>query len=400
MSRFVRGFVFMRYLNLSDLGVVTLVSTIMGLFTMLQIGLLNGGYRIFSVDNPNKWKVNDTIYSYFFSLEIIIVFGTFLTFLLDKITANQLIFALLAAFFGLILVLNNWNRNMLIAQQKLKEVNRLEFIATFLSFILLFTVIYIKIYGALLVIFSREFIFYILTITRNKTFLPRQFSFTLREIKWILSFGFLPFLSGVLIQMSMQVETWSIFSFLSTEALGKFYLPKLYISLFMIIPVAVGKLYFPETMKAFVKGNFYKVKKTIISFVVINAGFCVFAVILTLLLLDFVIGFIIPKHLVGIPYIWIILPGLIISTLVQPISLIFYAAVKLYPFLWSSGAALVFTASSLSILGIMGVFTLDYVAIVKSLSYIIISFVLLIIFLSNRNSVWKVNISKEKMPSQ
>ena len=175
LLRFVRGFVFMKLLSLSELGIITLVSTIMGLFVILQIGFLNGGYRIFSVNNPNKWKVNDTIYSYFFILEGIIFIGILISFLFNQINIEELFLGILAAFFGLILILNNWNRNILIAQHKLKEINKLELIATIISFLFLILVFWFGLIGALIVIFSRELIFYILTVARNKNYSPLIF---------------------------------------------------------------------------------------------------------------------------------------------------------------------------------------------------------------------------------
>jgi len=52
--KFVRSFVFMKFLNFSDLGMITIISTIMSLFGMFQFGLLNGGYRIFSLRKPKE----------------------------------------------------------------------------------------------------------------------------------------------------------------------------------------------------------------------------------------------------------------------------------------------------------------------------------------------------------
>lgn len=398
MIRFVRGFVFMKFLSLSELGIITLVMAVMGIFRLLQIGLLNGGYRIFSVDNPNKWRVNDTIYSYFSIVGIIISVGISIAYLLDFLTATELFFSFSATVFGFLLVLNNWNRNILIAHQKLKEINRIEITATILSLLMLFSVYYLKVYGALIVIFSRELIFYTLTIIKNKNYLPQQFTFQIKEVKWILSFGFLPFLAGMVTNMNLQVETWSIASFLSTEALGSFYLPKLYISLFMIIPLAISKLFFPETMRAFVKGDFKTVKNIIKKYFLINIGFSIFAVIATWLFLEMIIGMAIPKHLIGIKYVWLVLPGLVFYVIFQPVNLIFNAAVKLYPFLWASGAALALTVLTVPIVGLFGELTLNFVAIIKCLSYIITSSVLLTIFISLRKKIWKVNRSLEEMP--
>ena len=52
LLKFVRSFVFMKFLNFHDLGLITIISTIMALFGMFQLGLLNGGYRIYSLKKP------------------------------------------------------------------------------------------------------------------------------------------------------------------------------------------------------------------------------------------------------------------------------------------------------------------------------------------------------------
>ena len=56
---FLKSFVIMKYLDLNDLGVLTLISTTMSLFSLLQLGFLNGGYRIFSEEHKDRWLVND-----------------------------------------------------------------------------------------------------------------------------------------------------------------------------------------------------------------------------------------------------------------------------------------------------------------------------------------------------
>lgn len=397
LSRFIKAFVNMKYLSLTELGIITLISTVMGLFSISQIGLLNGGYRIFSVDNPNKWKVNDTIYSYFFVLGLLILFGIITTYFINKITLYQFAFALAGVFFGLLSVLNIWNQNILISQQRLKEINKYELVSTFASFVFLISIPFLKLYGALLVMFSKALIFYLLVVINNRTFLPRSFTLNFKYIKWILSFGFLPFLAGVVYRMNMQIQNWSIFSFLSVKALGEFYLAGLFITLFMIVPAAVNRLFFPKTMKFFVKGDFIDVKRKILNYFLVNLAYSISVIIVVWLFMNIVVSTVIPNHLEATPYIWMLLPGLIISILIQPIGLLFNAAVKLYPFLWSSLAGLFVTSLMLLSLGFMGNLNLSYVAIVMSISMITTSFILLSIYLWKKKSIWNVNKAAEQV---
>jgi O-antigen/teichoic acid export membrane protein len=390
--RFLKSFVFMKYLELNELGILTIISAVMGLFSIMQLGLLNGGYRIFSVNDPDKWKANNTIYSYFFVLLTAMLIGIMCYFLSGNLTIVKLAFVLLGCLMGMLALLNNWNRNLLVAEGDFNNINKIEIISTLISILLLVSVVFYNLYGALLVIFSKELVFYLTTIFKKRHYLPRKFILKYNDIKWILTFGLLPFLSGIVTMMSTQVETWCIAGFLNTEALGKFYLPMLYIKLFLLIPVAVNRIYFPTIMRNFVKGMFQEAKYTLKKYFVINAVVSVTAIVISFLFMHDVIKRFIPIHLIAIPYIWALIPGLVIFTLTQPLKLIFNGAVKQVPFLWSSGISLIFESGILFGLGFLGTLTLYKVAIIKSLAYIVFSVVLWLIYIKQKKSLWKVNI--------
>jgi O-antigen/teichoic acid export membrane protein len=361
----------------------------MGLFSMLQLGFLNGGYRIFSENHKDSWVVNDIVYSYFLIIESIVIFGIFLMHFWGSLNNTNALFAILASFFGILLVLNNWIRNILIAEKKLLEVNKLNLTSTLFSFIFLTTVPFWGLYGALLVTFSVELIFFTLAIFRSKYLLPRKFNFQWKQYKWVLSFGFLPFLAGVISTYNAQVETWSIASFISTEALGAFYLPTLYISLFLLIPSAVSQLFYPDAIKSYTETNYKRVKKILKIYFLINLALSILIVFITLAFIELIIGHFVPKHLVGIPYVWLILPGLIIYTIKAPVDLIFYAANMLGPFLWTSIIGVAFTTIGLLTAGFLGSLSLSYVATIKSLFYIVTSLCIIPFYVYKRESIWK-----------
>ena len=371
----------MRFLSLTDLGIITLVGAIMGLFTMLQIGLLNGGYRIYSEEHSDKSDVNDIIYTYFGIVEFFVIIILFILFATQNIDLIEFVFALIASFFGVLLVLNNWVRNILIASKKVNEVNRLNLISTVASFLLLFTVPIWGLYGALLVTFSIELIFFSLAIFRNRHLLPTKVNLNLKQYRWILSFGFLPFISGVIITYNMQIETWSIAHFLSTEALGVFYLPKLYISLFLLIPTAVSQLFFPDAIKYYRDKNLCKFMSLLKKYFAVNITVSVFLLVISYFFMEPVISFAVPNHVVGIPYVWLILPGLIIYTVFQPIDLMFYASNILKPFLYSSIIAVAFTTIGFLGAGLLGYLSLDLAAMVKTGFYITIVVSIFLFFL-------------------
>lgn len=396
LIRFFKGFVLMKYLSLSDLGIITLITTTMGLFSMFQLGFLNGGYRIFSQNHEERWDVNDIVYTYFLMIECVIIPGIILMYALGSLSYKNLIYAILASFFGILLVLNNWIRNILIAEKKVVEVNKLTLTATIVSFFFLFTVPIWGLFGALLVTFSIEFFFYTFAIWRSKHLLPKKLNFNWQQYKWVLSFGFLPFLAGTIAMYNIQVETWSIASFLSTTDLGAFYLPKLYISLFLLIPNSVSQLFFPDAIKAYTASNYQKVKKQMKIYFVVNIGVSIFLILITFAFMELIIGYFVPKHLVGIRYVWLILPGLIIFTITQPLNLIFYAANILKPFFWISIIGVAFTTIGLLAAGFLGNLTLTYVAIIKSVFYILTTSCLIFFYFHHSKAIWKSRVSIQK----
>jgi hypothetical protein len=51
-----RNFIFMGYLDLASIGQIAFMQTIVMLVGFVQLGLINGGYRIYASDKPDKSK--------------------------------------------------------------------------------------------------------------------------------------------------------------------------------------------------------------------------------------------------------------------------------------------------------------------------------------------------------
>ncbi len=104
-----------------------------------------------------------------------------------------------------------------------------------------------------------------------------------------------------------------------------------------------------------------------------------------------VISVVVPLHIVGIPYIWIILPGLIVYTILRPLDLVFYASNILKPFIMISIIGVIFTTLGLLLFGYSNSLTLERVAIIKNLFYVIISLSLVGFYLYNKKLIWQPN---------
>ena len=390
MLRFVKSFIFMKFLNFTELGYLTIISTILSFFGMFQLGLLNGAYRIFAAqkDKDKEGHINDLVYSYFLILSVIIaiicislkIFGY-------SLGPNNLIIYL-AIVFGIITLTNNWISVVLSAYMNFGEMNFLELISTVSSLVFIISIYYVGFYGALLTTFSQPIIYLLLALKRHRSLRPKNFTFNFKEYKWILSFGFVPFLTGIFVQVHSQVERWSIVYFLNIEELGKFYLPSFYIVLFMIIPMAVNRLFFPQIVRKYVSNEKQATVKALKQYYLFLMLYIFFAVLITYLFIHPVVAFVFNKHLFAIKYIWYVLPGLIASLILLPIDIMFNASVNLKPMFWSY-----FTSVFVMVILVFGMrliwgFSLEVISIIKSLTLIYITVFSIIAYFRSKKKLW------------
>ena len=377
---FLRSFVFMRYLDLRELGVISLVQTIFMFVGMLQIGLLNGGYRIVSLGkNDEMEKTNNTIHTYLLILIPIGLVFCFLSSYFQWIKDISLIILLISVVFGIFTLLNNWYQNMLIGEQKLSEVNLANVVSYSLSALMLPLAFLFGFWGAMLVIMIQPLVYVGKTMVRNKELRPTGFLFDLNYIKYILSFGFIPFLGGIFSILYLQVERWSIDGVLGIEALGSFYLVFLYVSLYQLVPVSINSIFFPKSVKAYAEKRYDDFKRLLKYYFLVLVGYGILISFVTVLLLKPVVSLLFPVHLVGVPFVYTILPGLIMMSLADPIGLVLNSAVILRPMLVSSVSNFVFNVVLIGVMIGNGIFTLQNIAILRTLSgtYMLVAYILI-----------------------
>jgi O-antigen/teichoic acid export membrane protein len=328
---FIRAFVFMRVLGLYELGLITVFQTIMTLLSIFQVGLINGGYRVYSlgIDIENK-RVNNLVFSYFSIIFFICIFiGLFLI-----KTELPKIILLSAIIGGIISLIVNWLTNTLIGKQLLGELNKINLFSGIGSLLLLPMAYYYKLYGAIIVLLSQPLIFIIFTMLRHPILRPNKFKIDLKLTKRLLEYGFIPYLSGILSLVSLQIERWTIASFLGTENLGRFYLVFLYTTLYVLVPNSVNAIFFPTSIKCYENKLYGEVKKIIKNYYIVLILYSLIVVFITLFFLRPVITLFFPIHIAGIKLVYLILPGLICTSLYSPIGLIMNSAIILKPMLW------------------------------------------------------------------
>lgn len=384
---FIKSFVFMRVLDLKELGVISLVQTIFMFIGLLQMGLLNGGYRIISLGKKEEIeRTNNTIYSYLSLLLPLGIIFCILSSTYHWIEALSLLLLLISVIFGVFTLLNNWYHNMLIGEQKLSEVNIINIVSYSLAASALPLAFIYGFWGAMVVLMIQPLAFVGMGLIRNKELRPTSFYFKRGYIKYILSFGFIPFLGGIFTILYTQVERWSIDGVLGVEALGGFYLVFLYVMLYQLVPTSLNAIFFPKGVKSYSEKRYGDFKRIIRYYYLALIGYSVVITLITFFLLKPVVSLIFPEHLPGVQYVYYILPGLIMVSLTDPIGLILNSSVILRPMLIASSSNLLFNVLLIVAMIVFGIFSLQNVAILRTASgiFMIIAYFLIYIIIKKR----------------
>lgn len=350
----------MKFFNFKELGVITLVSTGAMLISFFQIGLINGGYRIIALqDKESNEKVNNVVFSYFGTLSFfLIVFSVFA--LITNVLTDWLQIILIIII-GIFTLITNWLTNTLIGGREYKRLNIANSVSALASFACLLLAYYFGLIGALVSLVIQPLLFVIMVFITDRKEIPTAFDLDIKYIKYILSFGFIPFLSGIFFLLYQQIERWSINSFLGAEALGKMYLVFLTTTLWLLIPTSINSLFFPKAVKFYADSDINQFRKTIYKYLIILIIYCFVGVVLVSFLFSPLIELIFPKHLPYVKLVYIILPALVLRTLSDPIGLLLNSMVILKPLLWSDIISTIFYGVMIFFLAYLKIFSLENV---------------------------------------
>ena len=329
---FLRSFTFMKYLGFEELGLITMVNTTASLLSLFQIGLINGGYRIIALGREKAIeKTNNNILSFLSLVSGGVFIITLILILLGVI--KDYVTAFISISIGVLLLFNNWFTNRLIGSGKLKKLNYANLVSAIISLLCLVLVCYFGFVGALICLFAQPLFFMFLSI--DKTFKFTKFEIEINHLRYILSFGFIPFLSSIFFLVYSQIERWSVSFLLGNEELGKMYLFFIVITLWILIPNSIVNIFFPKAVKYYDVGDKLNFNKIITSNIKIIIIYNIIGSFLLLTLLTPLVELFFPNHLPYVYLVFLSIIGLFFRTLVDPFSLFFNSIVKLNYIFWS-----------------------------------------------------------------
>ena len=286
---------------------------------------------------------------------------------------------LISFVFGLSLLVFNWLTNTLIAERKHTLLNKVNFVSAMTSVLCLPMAYYWGVFGGAFCLLIQPIVFCLCILMFSKKFRPTRYLLNTVELKEILHYGFIPYVSGIFFLLYIQIERLSITLYLGTTALGNMYLFILVTSLWVLVPTSIMNLFFPKCVILFEKKNYLELNKLVRNHFYTVLGYCLITVVILILFLKPLIGYVFPEHLPFVNLVYFGIVGLVFRTLSDPIAVFLNSVVKLKPILWSDIISIVFYLSLILLLLGNNWFSLTNVIMVFNL-YFVFKFVYLLIY--------------------
>ncbi len=321
---FIRTFISMKYLDFFDLGLIGIVQILIMIMSMLQLGMVTGGYKAYSILQEN-FDINNTITSY-----VMVMLGISLPLLI--ITTHSGSTPMYIAVFGILVgaltLYNNWLTCMMLAKGDIRSLNTINLISASASFITLPAIVFWKLHGVLLGTAVAPILFCITAMIKVPYLRPFKFTLKKDMIRKLLYYGFIPYLTSTFLYINIQIERWAIVKVMGVEQLGRLSLCVIISAAFMIVPNSVSNLYFPSAMRSFADGDFNQFRLIIRRYTLIIAGYGIAFVTATALLVRLLVPFFFPKHVPQIHLVYWMLPSLFFMGFNTIPIIIFNAAFK------------------------------------------------------------------------
>ena len=383
---FLKSYFYMKHLGFYDVGVVALIQTTVTFISLLQFGMLNGGYFLFCKDDQeyNK-RLNNFLHTFIlFLLVFVLVYYFVHQFFVKKEQSSNALFMLIGCWSGVLTIAMNWVQNMMIAGRRLKALNQTNLISNVVSLCFIFFIPRYGLWPALLLIVTQPLIFLGIVYVRFPNLKPDSLYFNRSMLKNILTYGFIPFLCGICLQLNDQIERWFVINNLGIENLGKYNLVLIYSSLFTLVPTSLANIFVPAGIKAMEVRDMNKLRNVGKQFTSLIFIYVFATVVVTILFMPMLVQLLIPKYMVGVPYVWYILPGVCLLGLIAPINFLYYVSRELRFMLIAYLSA--FMLSVLIVVALQfvkispGGVTLERIATVKSGVLAYIAFVTIIFY--------------------
>ncbi|MEO6079219.1 MAG: hypothetical protein ABIQ86_05515 [Steroidobacteraceae bacterium] len=369
-----RSYIAMRSLDYADLGILTILQTVILLVGLLQLGVINGGYRLLcSAGGQERMHINNLVWSVVAVLSVVAVMGAVVA-----ISGAQRSAFLVAVFLGVLAgistLLRTWMSNQLIAAVKLRQLNQVNLLSTGVSMLPLIFVSASPFLACSISIVAQPLLFVLVLLWRESDMRPTEVCLSLPLLRRVLMAGFIVFLTSVFLLLNSQVERWLIVSQMGVESLGHFYLALLFVTLHALVPSSLDAVFMPRLVTAHARGDYALLRRELRRFMGVTFVYTVLVVALVILLARPVLHWLLPGYIPDLRYVLLLLPGIAVFGLVAPLAIVFNVLIQ-YRFYFIAYASGTVTTIGLLVgyIKVRGTLDLAGLSIVKSLSYGIIA---------------------------
>ena len=150
--------------------------------------------------------------------------------------------------------------------------------------------------GGIISIMMQPIVFVVLALLMHKSLRPDKICFDRKEIKYILSLGFVPFMIGIFTIVNIQIERWSIAYILNVEELGNFYLVFIFSSLFVLVPTSINYLFLPNIIYSYENGLMAEFRRHVRNYTLVLMGYGICVVLAVLTSLQPLVDILFPSH--------------------------------------------------------------------------------------------------------
>lgn len=368
---FLRSFVFMRVLDLADLGMISLIQTCIMFIGFMHFGFFQGGYRIIAYKHDESDQVNNIVFSFLGCLGALL-FTFALVFPItgiDFIIGNQ--YLLLSVIAGIFTLATTWLTNSMTVKKMIPEINQILATSGIVSIALIALVFVWGIFGGILSIMMQPVVFVTLALLRCRELRPTALCFSKKVVKSIMQLGFVPFCVGIFSILNIQIERWSIAYLLNVEDLGRFYLVFVFSSLLVLIPTSTNYLFFPKIISAYEHGQLHEFNRQSSNYTLVLAAYGVVTLLVTLTMFQPIVDVLFPIHSENAKYVYMLLPGFMCNLLYYSVSSILNAWRDFKPLLLSGSIGIVATVVIIIVTAKVGIFSLSTMAVIKNISYML-----------------------------
>lgn len=254
---FGRNLMFLGVFGLADVGQIALMQTIVMLVGFAQGGLISGAFILWAGgDRALNTQMAGVLFFGKLLLAMLITAGLLVCgadVLAPTVAPETLVIGLAA---GVATLASNWLNNALIADQKLRQSNLINIVAVSLSLgLALVTLLAQELWLALAAIAVQPALVALSALLTERGVRPASLLPDRATVAKMLAVGVHPFIGSLAVLAIYQVERWSITWILGPEALGRYYIVILYLTFFLLGPVALANISFPKAIRAVDSGD-------------------------------------------------------------------------------------------------------------------------------------------------